>query len=326
MADHTHIEWTDATWNPITGCSIVSPGCTNCYAMRLAGTRLKHLPSRQGLTVDSKAGPVWNGEVRLNEQWVDQPLRWKRPRRIFVCAHGDLFAENVPDEWIDRAFAVMALAPQHTFQVLTKRAARMRKYMSGFECDGARRLNVAYAAGRLMEDGDNAHDEVANASWPLPNVWLGVSAEDQKRADERVPELLATQAAIRFVSAEPLIGPISFRWAKWDDWRDENGRPRPLVDHLDGLRKLDWVIVGGESGPGARRMPADWARSIRDQCDDAEIPFFFKQWGAYLPAGQLMADGRPWSPVGGNSLHAAKSLSGRLLDGVEHNAMPLVPA
>ena len=125
MAQDSKIEWTDATWNPITGCSVVSPGCTNCYAMGLAGTRLKNLPSRIGLTRESKAGPVWNGQVRLNAEWLDQPLRWKRPRKIFVCAHGDLFAEAVPDEWIDRVFAVMALAPQHTFQVLTKRSAPM---------------------------------------------------------------------------------------------------------------------------------------------------------------------------------------------------------
>ena len=121
MSDGTKIEWTDATWNPITGCSVVSPGCTNCYAMKLAGTRLQHHPSRTGLTKDTKAGPVWTGEVRFNEQWLDEPLRWKRPRMIFVCAHGDLFAEGVPDEWIDKTFAVMALAPQHIFQVLTKR-------------------------------------------------------------------------------------------------------------------------------------------------------------------------------------------------------------
>jgi len=148
MSDGTKIEWTDATWNPITGCSIVSPGCTNCYAMRLAGTRMKHHPTRIGLTVDSKAEPVWNGQVRFNEQALDHPLRWRRPRRIFVCAHGDLFHESVPDEWIDQVFAVMALAPQHTFQVLTKRAKRMREWFEEkwhpaplFPCDPAKPSN-----------------------------------------------------------------------------------------------------------------------------------------------------------------------------------------
>jgi protein gp37 len=126
MSDNSHIEWTDATWNPITGCSILSPGCTNCYAMGLAGTRLRHHPSRAGLTREVNGHHVWTGDVRLNEQWLTQPLQWSRPRMIFVCAHGDLFHESVPDEWIDRVFAVMALCPQHTFLVLTKRSARMR--------------------------------------------------------------------------------------------------------------------------------------------------------------------------------------------------------
>ena len=336
MADVTHIEWTDATWNPITGCSIVSPGCTNCYAMRLAGTRLKYIPSRNGLTVDSKAGPVWNGEVRLNEQWLDQPLRWKRPRRIFVCAHGDLFAENVPDEWIDKVFAVMALAPQHTFQVLTKRAARMRQYINSNET----RLRVlgdgvadAFDAAGIPWNGnwgDRHSQAIASATiWPLPNVWLGVSAEDQTRADERVPELLATPAAIRFVSAEPLLAPIQFddfcNGHKFIDalrgnwWHDDPDGPNPISR---GHEKIDWIIVGGESGPGARPMHPDWARSIRDQCAGARTAFFFKQWGAYLPGGQMMADGRLWSSAGGNNLHASKTLAGRFLDGAEHNAMP----
>ena len=143
MADRSRIEWTDATWNPITGCSVVSPGCTNCYAMKLAGGRLRNHPSRQGLTRLQKKGagwrPVWTGEVRFNEQWLDQPLRWQRPRRVFVCAHGDLFHEHVPDEWIDRVFAVMALAGDHTFQVLTKRAERMHEYLSG--CAASERIH-----------------------------------------------------------------------------------------------------------------------------------------------------------------------------------------
>src|SRR5690606_34453266 len=182
MAEQSSIEWTDATWNPITGCSVVSPGCTNCYAMKLAGTRLQRHPSRAGLTIATKAGPVWNGKVRLNEAWLDQPLKWKRPRMIFVCAHGDLFHEDVPDEWIDRVFAVMALAPQHTFQVLTKRAERMRRYM---EPHDQRRAD---SLGRKVLDL-GYREPLELLHWPLPNVWLGVSAEDQTRADERIPHL-----------------------------------------------------------------------------------------------------------------------------------------
>ena len=203
MADNSKIEWTEATWNPITGCSVVSSGCRHCYAMKLAGTRLQHHPSRAGLTVDTSAGPVWNGQVRFNEQWIQQPLQWRRPRKIFVCAHGDLFHENVPDEWIDRVFAVMALAPHHTFQVLTKRAARMQTYLQ------ARGLPSRLDQQARSICGDRGLPKAPG--YPLPNVWLGVSVEDQYAADERIPLLLQTPAAVRWISAEPLLGPVDLR-------------------------------------------------------------------------------------------------------------------
>ena len=390
MADHSQIEWTDATWNPITGCSVVSPGCTNCYAMGLAGTRLKHHPSRAGLTRETKAGPVWTGEVRLNEQWLTQPLSWRKPRMIFVCAHGDLFHESVPDEWIDRVFAVMALAPQHTFQVLTKRSARMRAYLAergSRRRDRADAVNVA-AANMIMEGLIAPCKAVA---WPLPNVWLGVSAEDQRHADERVPDLLASPAAVRFVSAEPLLGPIDFNRIDVATWLDSYAKsPRERSEHDPDMRwpllapfehmasgysspGLDWIIVGGESGAGARPMHPDWARSIRDQCAAAGVPFFFKQWGSWKPIC-AMADGecdelyeRPpaehpdasrrckvpalvfdrdgarfdldcWSRIARSSttdrppfwngfgsmtmFDVGKKAAGRLLDGIEHNALP----
>ena len=314
MSDHSKIEWTDATWNPITGCSVVSPGCTNCYAMKLAGGRLQHHPSRAGLTNPSKAGPVWNGQVRLNEDWLDQPLRWRRPRRIFVCAHGDLFHESVPDDWIDRVFAVMALAPQHQFQVLTKRAERMRAYLTRSAGDGKPdvRNHLAWIAvgaeisriapGWRSEGVDGpwrSRAIGACSQWPLPNVWLGVSAEDQVRAEERIPALLETPAAVRFLSAEPLLGPIDLRQAHMAPKR---------------LPRVDWVIAGGESGPGARPMHPDWARSLRDQCHAASVPFFFKQWGSHRPTSD--ADGEYMIP-------ASKSAAGRELDGATHDGMPV---
>ncbi|MBN2760037.1 MAG: phage Gp37/Gp68 family protein [Rhodobacteraceae bacterium] len=280
MAEISKIEWTDATWNPITGCTMVSAGCTNCYAMGLAATRLRHHPSREGLTRMTGSRAVWTGEVRLNEQWLDQPLRWKRGRMIFVCAHGDLFHENVPDEWIDRVFAVMALAPQHTFQVLTKRPERARAYL--LANPGIRiRSQMPSIAGPLP---------VIEMDWPLPNVWLGTSIEDQATADGRIPDLLSAPAAVRFVSAEPLLGPVNLNNFKATP-EGEKPHESDMFNALTGLAvygpltnfkigqgpKLDWVIVGGESGPGARPMHPDWARSLRDHCQAAGVAFFFKQ-------------------------------------------------
>lgn len=340
MADGTKIEWTDATWNVVNGCTVVSPGCTNCYAMRLAGTRLKHHPSRAGLTVDSKAGPVWTGETRFNEAVLLDPLKWRRPRRIFVCAHGDLFHESVPDEWIDRVFAVMALAPQHTFQVLTKRAGRMREYLT--EVGVSRRVLFDHAG-----EGRSWHI----CKWPLRNVWLGVSAEDQARADERIPHLLATPAAVRWVSAEPLLGPIDLTALDHErdrGWEEPMNALEPLLgeeleeswgEPCDDRPRLDWVAAGGESGPGARPMHPDWARSLRDQCASAGVPFLFKQWGEWAPVvddddirfvRQWVLPPRvdPFSPGcarddGGVLMHRpGKKAAGRLIDGQLHDGFP----
>lgn len=350
MADHSLIEWTDATWNPITGCSIVTPGCTNCYAMKLAGTRLKHHESRAGLTRDSKAGPVWTGEVRLNEQWLDQPLRWRTPRRIFVCAHGDLFAENVPDVWIDQVFAVMALAPLHTFQVLTKRASRMREYLTApsivrriyeLACDMVldRRLHVVLLAPGIIPPAPSfvpSAPRVLLDRWPLPNVWPGVSVEDQPRADERIPDLLGTPAAVRFISAEPLIGPLDLTGIH----HPIRGWPNAKVHALRGLirgdgswTRINWVIVGGESGQDARPMHPQWVRSLRDQCAAAGTAFFFKQWGAFRQltaaergqaCGATFISGCDRYDQEAYVLPTSKKAAGRLLDGIEHNAMPKI--
>jgi protein gp37 len=322
MAESSTIEWTDATWQPITGCAVVSPGCTNCYAMKLAGTRLRNLPSRKGLTVQTKAGPVWNGKVRLNEEWLTQPLTWRRPSKIFVCAHGDLFAEGVPDAWIDRVFAVMAGAAQHTFQVLTKRSDRMRAYLTALP----ERMRTL--------DCDSGLDFVR---LPLPNVWLGVSAEDQRRADERVPDLLATPAAVRWVSAEPLLGPINFTNIRPRDRYEFNALGGYDFDQGTCCERLDWIVVGGESGPGARPMHPDWARQIRDVCAAAGTAFHFKQHGSWAPeahgsewmildsAGGLDIPDDRWPDEAAGEVavtRVGKKAAGRLLDGVEHNGLP----
>lgn len=276
MADHSDIEWTDATWNPITGCDIESPGCVHCYAMTLAGTRLRNHPSRKGLTKQAANGAhVWTGEVRFNEQWLDQPLRWRQPRRIFPCAHSDLFHPNVPDEWIDKVFAVMTRARWHTYQCLTKRATRMRDYMTHPD-RRARILEAAYDIPLCAMEW---------MPWPLPHVWMGVSAEDQKRADERIPELLATPAAIRWVSLEPLIGPIDLTrlLPPWCESRIDALRGIETTGSVVRIEipRLDWIVDGGESGPRARPSHPDWFRAIRDACVDAGVAYLHKQNGAW---------------------------------------------
>ena len=359
MAENSKIEWTDATWNPITGCTMVSAGCTNCYAMTVAAGRLQKHPSREGLTRITGGRPVWTGEVRLNEKWLDWPLKRRKPKMIFVCAHGDLFHEAVPDEWIDRVFAVMALAPQHTFQVLTKRPERMRAYMCGLGPAGATDI-MSRAGGRLLRGAEYAARNTPrleysfNRRWPLPNVCIGTSVEDQATADARIPHLLATPAAVRFVSAEPLLGLINPAWLQIGRGREGNvvcaltGRRGLRRRYPDGgygpldwspagsEPRLDWVIVGGESGPGARPMHPDWARSLRDQCQAAGVAFFFKQWGEWAPldhlpsnhfahtkaVGEMAGSLHIFDRQGGASFRVGKSRAGRLLDGREWNEMP----
>jgi protein gp37 len=255
MSDRSKIEWTDATWNPVTGCTKVSPGCDHCYAETLA-ERFRGTPGHY----------YEHGfDLQLRPDKLDQPLRWKRPRRVFVNSMSDLFHADIPDEYIAKVFAVMALAPQHTFQVLTKRPGRMRSLMSIPWFHLAVEQEATYIH-EVRKDGQPRFVWVNSLAWPLPNVWLGVSAEDQKWANIRIPVLSVTPAAVRFVSMEPLLGPIDC--SSW----------------LYNRRRLSWVICGGESGRGARPMHPDWVRTIRDQCQSAEVAFHFKQWGEWAPA------------------------------------------
>ncbi|WP_054210626.1 DUF5131 family protein [Bosea vaviloviae] len=347
----SNIEWTEATWNPIVGCSVVSPGCTNCYAMTMAARleAMATLPQYTGTTRRTKAGPVWTGKLALApEATLLAPLRRRKPTTYFVNSMGDLFHEDVADDWIDRVFAVMALTPQHTYQILTKRSARMRAYLTdpdlndrlsaalGCMLDGEWIWNegerfrpaiekmISIFLG--MESDDDGGVVYHDDPMPLPNVWLGVSAEDQRRAEERIPDLLATPAAIRFVSAEPLLGPIDFqslnllRYFKVENPLHPNW-PRNVFDALRGKSdihlihnaapdwaKLDWVIVGGESGAGARPMEDAWAESIVEQCAAAGTAVFVKQMGgpvksrmrpipALLMVRQFPGDGLANRPV-----------------------------
>ena len=263
MSDNSAIEWTDSTWNPVTGCSKVSEGCRNCYAEALS---LRFGRSRFPWSAQYAAE-----NVVLHPERLEQPLRWRDARRVFVNSMSDLFHEQVPDEFIVRVFAVMSGARQHTFQVLTKRPLRMLAWQR-----------------RFVES-------------PLPNVWFGVSVERQQEANDRIPWLLRTQAAVRFLSCEPLLGPVNL-----SELRLKNGRRYDALRGWSygfagdsspeaGHRRIDWVIVGGESGPRRRPMDLDWARSIRDQCTAADVPFFFKQVGGRTPtAGGRELDGRTW--------------------------------
>lgn len=289
----TKIQWTEATWNPVRGCSRVSSGCRNCYAERQAARGLPGMRFSDGspLAVMRESGPRWTGRVELQEHMLDIPLRRKTPTMYFVNSMSDLFHEDLPDEAIDRIFAVMALCPQHTFQVLTKRAERMREWLD--------RMYMPDLIDRaIVALGRDTRPEF---QWPLPNVWLGVSCEDQATADQRIPELLQTPAALRFVSAEPLLGPVDLESISqcMDDNSPEDGhcqRASEAGDTLECLRLLrhgapgiDWVIVGGESGPGARPFDLAWARQIVAQCKAAGVACFVKQLGA-KPIGLKLRD------------------------------------
>ena len=297
----TKIEWADKTWNPIRGCSRVSRGCEHCYAETFAARFTKQGQPYEDLAYRNESGAHWTGKVKLIEKHLNDPLKWRKPQRVFVNSMSDLFHESIPDEWIDKIFAVMAYGPQHAFQVLTKRPARMREYLS---CREGRRVVIG-GLGAIWTH---------TASWPLPNVWLGVSVEDQKTADERIPLLLETPAAVRWISAEPLLGPVEFS----NVTNRSDAVKRLGKGSLDGIH---WVVVGGESGHGARPMHPGWARSLRDQCQAAGVPFFFKQWGEYgpMPAGMLEINSnfRADDPY-----RFGKKAAGRLLDGREWNEYP----
>ncbi|WP_066918427.1 phage Gp37/Gp68 family protein [Methylobacterium sp. CCH5-D2] len=365
MADHTAIEWTDATWSPLrarnraTGavgwhCEHVSPGCQRCYAEAFNAQRL-------GTRLPFKPGHRADVEHFLDSRMLVEPLRWRRPRRIFVCSMTDLFGAWVPDAMIDQVFAVMALSPRHTFQVLTKRSARMRDYCARRDERG-RHPSMTDAA-LMAATGCWNTPALDLRAWPLPNVWLGVSAEDQARANERVPDLLATPAAVRFVSAEPLLGPIDFeampfaegdprhRWSALTGQAilhatGSFGRPDFTVRMCSPLKPhLDWIIVGGESGPKARPMHPVWPRRIGDACAATGVAFLFKQWGAWVPRGpesrgyplvegvptlrltDAGADGSVLGAAGDNPVwmqRIGKKAAGRRLDGRLHDAMPEV--
>ena len=486
MGDKTKIEWTDATWNPVRGCQVVSPGCANCYAAGIAARFSGPGQPYEGLAKRTKAGPVWTGKVALVREKLDLPLRWRKPRRIFVNSMSDLFHPEVPDDFIAEVFGVMALAPQHVYQILSKRPARMREYM----CAPDRQHRIAQAMDALAVDrehdpierwapipgyegyeasthggvrsdrgtlsttlnpefdreqvtlwnkgqprtwyvhalvlmahrglpvgdqeachrdghhrdnrlanlrwgtrSENQREKVRHGSrggpqkltleqvaairaaraaggvtqqeladrygvsrslismieggqvgagpdlpWPLPNVWLGTSVERQREADERIPHLLQTPAAVRFLSCEPLLGPVDLKG--WIEGPEAYVPLRFAAGAPVAFPRIDWVIAGGESGPHARPMHPDWARSLRDQCQKTGVAYFFKQWGEYVPLLDGTLGEESWRANQGNCyvlpspspgsgaqvFRVGKRSADRLLDGEEHNAFPRVEA
>lgn len=283
MADRTGIEWTEATWNPTTGCDRVSSGCDNCYALALA-SRLKAMGSAK-YTKDGDprtSGPGFG--ITTHEKSLGIPFGWRSPRTVFVNSMSDLWHPEVPDDYIARVFAVMARSGRHTFQVLTKRPQRMAKLLS----DQSFEKRVLDEAARI---DDIRADRPSPTTLPLNNVWLGTSIETDAYS-WRADHLRSTPAAVRFLSLEPLLGPL------------------PNLD----LSNIDWVIVGGESGTGARPIEAEWVRSLRDRCEELNVAFFFKQWGGRTPkAHGRQLDGRVWDqmPVDGQSIGEIVSLASK---------------
>lgn len=269
----TGIEWTDETWNPVTGCTKVSPGCDHCYAETIAHR------FAGGVAFPNSFKPT------LLPGRLEQPLHWRKPRRVFVNSMSDLFHADVPDEYIAKVFAVMAATPQHTYQILTKRHGRMRNLLNEL---GFREELACQAVILAEKQGRTDLLDAATPPWPLPNLWLGVSVETQQWADIRVPALLDTPAAVRFLSCEPLLGPVDLASTGASPfWCLGHGRPSttcPNDLHVQRDGGISWVIVGGESGPHARPMHPAWPRHLRDQCVAAGVPFFLKQWGEWGPA------------------------------------------
>lgn len=327
MAEQTGVEWCDSTWTLIQGCDYESPGCVHCYAVPLIW-RMAHNPNPkisaplQGLVEKRGDNLVWTGKLALREDRLTWPLEWDGALKIFLPSHGDPFHKDVPFEFLDKAFGVMSLCPQHIFQVLSKRPERMAEYL--LQPRGGREIAERLAALYIdrLDIAERwpltAERAIAASHWPMPNVWAGCSVEDQKRADERREPMrrLAEAGWLTWVSYEPALEVID--WSGWEFLR--------------------WMVSGGESGPKARLHHPDCHRTARDFCGAHGIAYYFKQWGEFMPDGpdavyspnlyEVQRDGRVEctdfaNPTGALMVRAGKKAAGRLLDGVEHSAYPV---
>lgn len=345
----TGINWCDSTWNPVRGCSRVSEGCRHCYAEQMAARIVRMGRGKPSpydglvkLHRDGYAAARWTGKVVLDASKLADPLRWRKPRRMFVNSMSDLFHESLSNEQIAAVFGVMAAAPQHTFQVLTKRARRMREWFewvaNAAAADGISPSAFCFAMAQARGLGEQPRDVVDRAraaTWPLPNVWLGVSVENQDAADERIPELLATPAAVRWLSCEPLLGLVRLTGVRGLPSDDEDIR----IDALEGTyrvsprdedgtpigSRINWVVAGCESGPGARPAQVAWFRSLRDQCANAGVAFWLKQAREHTLDRLILSDGSIVDQVGvgeGSKRKPGGIIDLPYLDGVQHAAMP----
>jgi protein gp37 len=309
MAGNSAIEWTHKTWNPLAGCTRVSPGCDNCYAAKMS-LRLEGMAKAAekagknpggsakyiGVATRNKQGTaVFNGTINLDHEALTQPLRWTKPVRIFVNSMSDLFHKDVPFSFVEQVFAVMDKAPHHTYQVLTKRPERAVEFYRQY-----------------YPQGTGEH------------IWMGTSVENQEVADERIPHLLKIPAAVRFLSCEPLLGPVDLTKLCVDEWYHDCLSGVGVLGGTGTDRVVHWVIVGGESGPNARPMHPDWARSIRDQCQATGVAFHFKQWGewGFVPDGVLILKSDPIKTEDGSFVRFGKKVNGRKLDSREWNEFP----
>ena len=348
MADKTGIARTDSTWQVTSGCRECSPGCVNCYATRQAhrmgGNPNAKIRARyHSLTVVRSNAPRWTGEVRELVDQLAVPLRWREPRRVFVDSLSDLFQDGVSPEFIAAVFGVMAACPRHTFHVLTKRPERMRQWI---EAMGAHPLEIAEAAIEALGFGSRNALAVYDGawmdrswSWPLANVWLGASIEDQARAEERIPHLLAIPAAVRFLSCEPLLEPVRLdrlrtrSGEEWDALRGERcvdarvARGGQAVGHMIATRRVDWVIVGGESGPRARPFDLEWAHRLLAQGQDAGVPCFAKQTGDDPTCGRCGDSGVTYAAFKDDAIDCptceGRAQDGRLVIPGHHGADPM---
>jgi protein gp37 len=344
----TGIEWTEETWSPATGCSAVSPGCRNCYAARMArrldGRGVGYDGTTKAKSSRLGAAAMWTGRVNWLPARLEVPLRWRRPRTVFVCSMADLFHEHLDFHRIAAVFGIMAATPHHTYQVLTKRAERMHAFFDwlashSFPLSPGTRPLVSIAGDIPELIADYAKEELAGNTnghlleritaakeWPLPNVWLGASAEDNKRLHQRLGYLMDTPAAVRFLSCEPLLEALDFE----DGPTSPDSTMAPWSNLELGL--IHWVIAGGESGAGSRPPHPAWFRKLRDDCAEAGVAFFFKQWGSWAPletwskagiatAAELAIRRRELED-GVEMVCVGKAKAGRRLDGKLHEELP----